>query len=388
MMSKYILLSICFCLSTVTFGQGIEFFHGSWEEALAKATEEEKLIFVDAYTTWCGPCKRMAKQVFPDAAVGEYYNAHYVNLKLDMDKPEGKAFKALYPVSAFPTLYYIDTDGAVVKKIVGGQKVDIFLNIGMNINKGYDRSGDYAELYEQGNRDYDLVLSYIKALNNAGKSSLKVSNDYLRNHEDISGKKRAELLYESLTNADSRIYELFSEYKSDIVALKGRASVEERIEDACWNTLATAIEYEFPELLQEAKMKAQDQLGKRGQDFALEADYAYAKAITDIAMLNETALAYAKKTLRKDGGKLHDLCKEVLAYSQIDGSIVGTSEKIAKMAVDQSASAEYLYTYAMILHQNDKSKKALKQAQKALKIASSEKEKASINKLISRIKAS
>ena len=68
-------LLILLLLSTTTYAQGIDFFGGSWTEALEKAAAEDKLIFVDAYAEWCGPCKVMAARVFPDAEVGDYFNA-------------------------------------------------------------------------------------------------------------------------------------------------------------------------------------------------------------------------------------------------------------------------------------------------------------------------
>ena len=48
-------LAVSLLLLSAVIGQGIEFFHGSWEEALAEAKKQEKPIFVDAFTTWCGP---------------------------------------------------------------------------------------------------------------------------------------------------------------------------------------------------------------------------------------------------------------------------------------------------------------------------------------------
>ena len=94
-------------ITSSSFAQGMEFFHGTLEEAKAKAKEEGKPIFVDAYAVWCGPCKRMAKQVFTTPEAGAFYNANFVNMKLDMERGEGLKFRQKYPVSAFPTLYYI-----------------------------------------------------------------------------------------------------------------------------------------------------------------------------------------------------------------------------------------------------------------------------------------
>ncbi|HMZ23915.1 MAG TPA: DUF255 domain-containing protein, partial [Saprospiraceae bacterium] len=70
-------------------GQGMTFETGNWASILKKAKKEKKLIYLDAYTSWCGPCKMMKKNVFPDAAVGEYFNANFVNAQIDMEKGEG-----------------------------------------------------------------------------------------------------------------------------------------------------------------------------------------------------------------------------------------------------------------------------------------------------------
>ncbi|MEZ4982775.1 MAG: thioredoxin family protein [Saprospiraceae bacterium] len=89
----------------------MDFFHGTWEEALEEATKQEKVIFVDTYASWCGPCKRMAATVFPNAKAGEFFNKHFINVKLDYEKEEAATFRKKYPVQAFPTLYFIDYDG-------------------------------------------------------------------------------------------------------------------------------------------------------------------------------------------------------------------------------------------------------------------------------------
>ena len=108
-----------------TYSQGIEFFHGTWEEALEQAQIQDKVIFVDAYTTWCGPCKRMSKAVFPNEKVGAFYNQNFINMKIDMEKAPGRKFLQKYPVSAYPTLYFIDSDGEVVHKTTGGRQADL-----------------------------------------------------------------------------------------------------------------------------------------------------------------------------------------------------------------------------------------------------------------------
>ncbi|MEL6972275.1 MAG: thioredoxin domain-containing protein, partial [Bacteroidota bacterium] len=126
-----LLLALCLSLQLAT-AQGIDFFKGDWEAALAQAQSQDKLIFVDAYATWCGPCKRMAAEVFPDEKVGAFYNRNFVSLKIDMEAPENAEFAAKYPVAAFPTLYYMDAEGEVIQSVKGAQKSDQFIRTGAN----------------------------------------------------------------------------------------------------------------------------------------------------------------------------------------------------------------------------------------------------------------
>ena len=75
---------------------GIRFEPRGWKEALEKAAQEKKLIFIDFYTEWCGPCLTMAEEVFPRMEIGNFYNTHFINLKIDAEKGEGKTLREKY----------------------------------------------------------------------------------------------------------------------------------------------------------------------------------------------------------------------------------------------------------------------------------------------------
>ncbi|WP_338875074.1 thioredoxin domain-containing protein [Spirosoma sp. SC4-14] len=113
--------------------EGIQFTEASWKDILKKAKAEKKVIFLDAYASWCGPCKLLQKNVFTKKAVGDFYNAKFINVKIDMEKGEGPALSQVYPLEAYPTLLYIDGNGKVIKKVIGLQTPENLIAIGKSI---------------------------------------------------------------------------------------------------------------------------------------------------------------------------------------------------------------------------------------------------------------
>jgi thiol:disulfide interchange protein len=114
-------LVIVFLVCQASAGaKGIQFVKDkSWNAVLALARKENKLIFLDAYTTWCGPCKYMQENVFPLSAVGRFYNARFINVKMDMEQGEGIELMQQFALTAVPTLLFINGDGNVVHRSVG-----------------------------------------------------------------------------------------------------------------------------------------------------------------------------------------------------------------------------------------------------------------------------
>jgi len=107
--------------------EGIKFEHSSWAEVVAKAKQENKLIFMDCYTSWCAPCKMMAKTVFKEKKVGDFFNKNFVNSKFDMGKGEGEMLKEKFNVNVFPTFLVINGQEEVVHRFVGGMKSPEFI---------------------------------------------------------------------------------------------------------------------------------------------------------------------------------------------------------------------------------------------------------------------
>lgn len=82
---------------------------------LEQAQREGKLVFVDFYATWCGPCKAMDRNVFSDKRVGDYFNENFVSYKVDADG-EGSHIAAIYDIKSLPTLLFLDANGDVLAR--------------------------------------------------------------------------------------------------------------------------------------------------------------------------------------------------------------------------------------------------------------------------------
>ena len=108
---------------------GIKFEDCSFAEALTKAAAEGKRVFMDCYTSWCGPCRKMSNEVFVLPEVGGYFNEHFVSIKMDMEKGEGPALAKKYKVNAYPTMLVLDKDGNVLNTVLGARSAKELLQL-------------------------------------------------------------------------------------------------------------------------------------------------------------------------------------------------------------------------------------------------------------------
>lgn len=142
----FAIIGLCAVLSTAFFGltslqpisiptvkaptAGIKFDKMTLEKAKKIAKADGKMIFVDVYTTWCGPCKEMAKTTFTQDAVGDVFNKKFVCIKIDAENDsDGPTVASKYKVTGYPTLLFLKADGSVAKKLMGKQSADKLISV-------------------------------------------------------------------------------------------------------------------------------------------------------------------------------------------------------------------------------------------------------------------
>jgi thiol-disulfide isomerase/thioredoxin len=223
----------------------------SLERSIEKAKSDNRLIFIDCYTSWCGPCKEMSKHVFTQDSVADFFNAHFVNVKLDMEKGEGPAVQKEFHVEAFPTYLLLNGNRKLIYRFVGGMPADTFL---ARIKKGMDTLNRMAilnERYNNGERTKELLQEYIKIKIEGMEISVgeKVAAEYfemltqkekvLPENWFLFGENRYSLY---LSNVHSRTFQYMADHWREFARSNGKKAVEnkmrhmyQRIAEYCLN---------------------------------------------------------------------------------------------------------------------------------------------------------
>lgn len=181
----FILLMALFGLPGITSAQakpsGIEFFKGNWKSLIKQATQERKLIFVDVYTDWCLPCKRMEKEIFTQKEVAQVYDNLFICYRLNAEQGEGKVLAQHYAVKAYPTYLFLDTLGNLVYRSGDYLKTAEFIAAGREAINQF-KVLDLAKLedrFRMGDRNKKFLQRLISKRTQMGLDNEEILNAYV-----------------------------------------------------------------------------------------------------------------------------------------------------------------------------------------------------------------
>lgn len=182
-MNKQILIVVILLLPMLIYSQGINFEKGSWEEVLAKSQQIDKPVFVDIFTSWCGPCKRMEREVFTQKEVGETYNNNFICYQIDAEKGEGVELAKKYKVAVYPTYLYIKPNGELFYKSTGFMPVTDFRKVSemaladLNAPKSIE---EWNKEYETKKNDPEFLRALYAEKRKNGLSNMALFEEYLK----------------------------------------------------------------------------------------------------------------------------------------------------------------------------------------------------------------
>ncbi|WP_300671976.1 thioredoxin fold domain-containing protein [Soonwooa sp.] len=217
-------------VSVAIWGQNaIKFEDSDFQSILAKAKKEKKLIFMDAYASWCGPCKLMEKNVFTDAKVADYYNKNFINAHFDMEKGEGVTLAQKYFIRSYPTLLFINGDGEAVGQELGYIETSEFIKLGEKYNKPSNTQGSLQERFDKGERDPDFLISYFKmAIQNNPIKAKQAAEAYFKAKKDLEfSSDEINMLFGSIQSNQDANYQYIVAHKDLLSRYIGNENYEQ-----------------------------------------------------------------------------------------------------------------------------------------------------------------
>lgn len=247
--NKWGLLTMALFIANLVAAQGIQFEHGTWNESLAKAEKEGKLVFLDAYTTWCGPCKLLSKNTFPDSAVGAFFNKHFVCAKIDMEKGEGPEIAERYGVNVYPTLIFTDAKGELVHRAAGYFLPPAFLTLGAAAVNPETQLAGLKKKYDNGQSDAAFLQTYLEALSQAyDPQAGPVANKYLATQKDFGTDANILIIARHVDDPNTPAFRYMVEHQEIFDQKFGKENVDARIQGVFDQYLALHPEIGLPEI--------------------------------------------------------------------------------------------------------------------------------------------
>ena len=235
-MKKTILFFACCMAIGALQAQGIEFAQGTWKEILAEAARQDKIVFVDAYTTWCGPCKMMDRNTFSQKEVGDFFNANFINAKIDMEKGEGPSIAQKYAVRAYPTFLFVDSDGELVHRTLGYQEGGMFIE---NAKAALDPQRRISALnarYAGGDRSPEFLRKYTEARSQMMDGSHgKIAEEYIQTQKDWGTEENMEFLFQYAEDPDSPMFAYIFKERTKFENAFGEEMVRGKIQQAAFS---------------------------------------------------------------------------------------------------------------------------------------------------------
>jgi thioredoxin-related protein len=370
--------------------KGIDFVHGmTWNAIVEKARIEKKYIFVDAFATWCGPCKYMAANIFTKENVGELFNNNFLNVKMQMDtsvkdNEEVKNWYAQahemgndYKINVYPTFLFFNPEGKIVHRLVGSMEADVFA---MKVKSLLDVENQYYSMlakYKGGLKDADFLKKLAYATEEAyDTENMKlVGNDYLATQNNYLTEENIEFIFRFTQDSKDRGFSILLENESKLNQTKGNVAATYKLIEIItqeelnpyfkrkgnqvpdWKTINTFISKKYPKYVDEVMITGKVSYYNRQHDWTN-----YQVAV--LQYMKQYGQKACPSQLNSFAWTLFENCKDISCLKEaLDWSKRSLAEK------DDPA---FMDTYANLFYKLGNREEAIKWEQKALSMVGEE----------------
>ena len=245
-----------------TLGNGINFTEitspEEWNAAFEKAKNENKLVFADAYTNWCGYCHKLDKEVYTDEKVINYFNDTFINLKFDAESAFGSQLAKHYGVEGYPTLLFLTSSKEVLELIGGFVPAPTLMAYGKQTLERYEKlpelEAKYANLSITKEERLELIGA-LEAVNPEKAQEVAQKHIAALTTDDYKSVETLWLLARFENQISGAPYQYITSHKKHIIEWHGEKEYKDYIKAAYNDNLQLSIKYGDRNLLNELVTK-------------------------------------------------------------------------------------------------------------------------------------
>lgn len=350
----------------------IKFEDGTWKETLSKAKAENKIIFLDAYTTWCEPCKVLEKYTFTDLEVANFYNDNFINMRLDMEDYPGIDLAEKYNVTLYPTLLFINGDGELIHRGCSAMEAQEFLALGKTALNEKGNLSAYEKELVNGNDSTDFLIDYLDLLESVCLDGEKFAKEYLSKLElnDLKTESGWAVFAGFQWDIYSKEFQHLLKNQSELEKTVGLREVNAKIYDTYLSQYQEIYEAEeLHEFGMRALLHSINPTSFLGAD-TLKAmmNLHYSEVTENWKEYGTYATELVRITGLDDPEELNELAWKFYLYIE-DKNQLEIASSWAKLAVDVIGEPSPIDTYASLLYKLGNTKKAILLEEKALELA-------------------
>lgn len=228
--------------------QGIQFQGDSWDDVVKAAAAADKMIYLDVYTTWCGPCKMLEKTVFPDSAVGKAYNDRFINFKIDAEKGEGIALAKKFQVSGYPTGLFLSPDGEkVIYKTMGFTDKESFIHraeVAIEERKDPMTWERYMAEFKKGNTDKAFLEKFLEKSDRLQKNNDSILDAYVGQYvKGMPDSQTLKFLYQNTHTLDNASVNIIYQNADVLYKADSNFVLDKWLNNLTYPTLEKAINH-------------------------------------------------------------------------------------------------------------------------------------------------
>jgi thiol-disulfide isomerase/thioredoxin len=353
----------------------VAFVGGDWAQVQAQAQQANKPIFFYVWSMGCGPCRDMARDVFPDPAVGSYYNATFISYKVNMDEAAGKELAKRYGIRSLPAYLYFDAQGHLLHRSGSSKTAAAFIQDGKD---AFDPSKAFFKLkarYEAGERGTDLLYTFSTAdgMNQEEVLYDQVAADYFKSQtaQELASPKNQEYIFESRTAFESPVTQYFLSHGPAFVSRYGAAKVTHKTRQTIWWQAQQAGEKSNAAALAALQTSIGKLMpGEAAQWQALaNVVYLLGQPKRDWPKYANAALAYGQQYAAQDAETSYEAATYIKVFVD-DKLLLKKADQLILQAIAVDASYTNFLTRAELLHKLGDNTQAAAAAKQAIAAAS------------------